>query len=88
MRRDFISTSFFLCFNGVSSHLPFDPRHKKIDNSALPPSGNLGSAWYFPPPYETVATTTGASMLRLEHGVSAHRRLLPVVRRICGREAR
>jgi hypothetical protein len=70
------------------SHLPLDPRYKKIDNSALPPGGNLGSAWYFPPPYETVATTTGASMLRLEHMVSAHRRVLPVVRRIYGGEAR
>ena len=37
---------------------------------------------------EAVAATASAGMLRLEHRVSAHRRLLPVVRRICGRETR
>ena len=88
MRRDFISTSFFLCFNGVSSHLPLDPRHEEIDDAALPPGRNLGSTWYFPPPCETVAATTGASMLRLEDGMPAHRRLPTVVWRICGRKAR
>ena len=70
------------------SHLPLDPRHEEIDDAALPPGWNLGSAWYFPLPCETVAATTGASMLRLEHGMPAHRRLLAVVRRVCGRKAR
>ena len=61
------------------SHLPFDPRHKKIDNSALPLGGNLDPAWHPPPFGETVAAATGASMLRLEDGMPAHRRLPAVV---------
>lgn len=72
----------------IHRHLPLDPRYQKIDDAALPLGGNLDPSWYTPPFRETVAATTGASMLRLEHGVSAHRRLLAVVRRVCGREAR
>jgi len=72
----------------MPSHLPLDPRHEENDDATLSLGGNLDPARHTPPLRETVATATGASMLRLEDGMPAHRRLLPVVWRVCGRKAR
>ena len=68
--------------------LPLNPCHEEIDDPPLSLGGNRGPARHTPPLRETVAAATGASMLRLEHGVSAHRRLLAVVRRVRWRESR
>ena len=56
--------------------------------AVTPPGGNLNAARHVPPLHEAVAATAGAGVLRLEHGMPAHRRLLPVVRRFSGRETR
>ena len=56
--------------------------------AVTPLDGNRGPARHLPPLGETVATTTGAGVLRLKHGMPTHRRLLAIVRRVRGREAR
>ena len=69
-------------------HLPRDPRHEEIDDPLLPLGGNLDLSRHAPPLREAIATATGTSVLGDEHGMPAHRRLLAVVWRVCGREAR
>lgn len=73
---------------GLLPILPLDPRHEEIDDSPLPLGGDGDPARHSPPLREAVAAAAGTSVLGDEHGVPAHRRLLPVVRRICGRETR
>lgn len=69
-------------------NLALNPCHEKIDDPLLPLGGDLNPARQSPPFREAVSATAGAGVLRLEHGVPAHRGLLPVVRRVRGREAR
>ena len=68
--------------------LPSDPRHQEIDDTSLSFRRDLNPLRHLPPFREATATTARAGMLRLEHGMSAHRRLPAVVRRIRGRETR
>ena len=64
-------------------HLPPVPRHEEVDNAPLSLGGDGDSTRNLPPLDEAVATTTGAGVLRLEHMVPTHWRLLPgVIRRI------
>jgi len=65
----------------TTTHLPLDPCHEKIDDPPLSFCGDRGAASHLPPLGEAVTTTASTSVLRLEHGMPAHRRLLPVVRR-------
>lgn len=71
-----------------TSHFALNPCHEKVDDAALPLGGNLDPARHTPPLRETVAAAAGTGVLRLEHGMPAHRRLLPVVRRVSGSESR
>ena len=68
--------------------LPLDPRHEKVDYAPLPLGGDGNPARHFPPLREAVAAAAGAGVLGFEHGVPAHRRLLAIVRRVSGSEAR
>ena len=70
------------------SKFPLDPRHEEIDDALLPFGGDGDPARHLPPLGETVATTTGAGVLRDENWMSAHRSLFPVIRRVGGRQAR
>ena len=67
---------------------PFDPRHEEIDDSLLAFGGDGDATRHLPPLREAVAAAAGAGVLGDEHGVSAHRRLLPVVWWIRRGEAR
>ena len=60
---------------------PFDPCHEKFDDPPLSFGGDRGPARHFPPFGEAVAAAAGTGVLSDKHGVTAHRRLLPVVRR-------
>ena len=67
---------------------PFNPRHEEIDYALLPFGGDGDTARYLPPLRKAIAAATGTCVLGDEHGVSAHRRLLPVVWWIRRGEAR
>lgn len=62
--------------------LTFNPRHEKIDDALLSPSRDGDPARHIPPLRETVATATGASVLRNENRMPTHRSLFPVIGRI------
>ena len=49
--------------------------------AVTPLGGDRCPARHLPPIGEAITTTAGTGVLRLEHGMPAHRRLLPVVRR-------
>ena len=68
--------------------LPLNPCHEKVDDPPLSLGGDRCLARHLPPLGEAVAAAARAGVLRLEHGMPAHRRLLAVVRRVRWREAR
>ena len=74
--------------NNLLRHLPLDPCHEKVDDSPLSLGGDRGPARHLPPLDEAITTTAGTGVLRLEHGMPAHRRLSAVVGRIGRRKAR
>ena len=74
--------------NNLLRQLPLDPCHEKVDDPPLSLGGDRGPARHLPPLGEAISTTAGTGVLRLEHRMSAHRRLLPVVRRISRWEPR
>ena len=61
--------------------LTFNPRHEKIDDALLSTIRDGDPARHIPPLREAVTATTRTGVLGDEHGMPAHRRLLPVVRR-------
>ena len=63
----------------LTSHFPLDPCHEKVDDPPLSFGGDRGAARHLPPLGKAVAAAAGAGVLRLEHGMPAHRRLFPVV---------
>ena len=63
-------------------HLPPNPRHQEVDDAGLAFGRDSRPFRNLPPFRQAVAATTGAGVLRLEHGMSAHRGLLAVVWRI------
>ncbi len=67
---------------------PFDPCHEKVDDPSLSLGGDRGPARHLPPLGEAVTAAAGTGVLSDKHGVTAHRRLLSVVRRARGRESR
>ena len=68
--------------------LPLNPCHEKVDDPPLSLGGDRDPERHLPPLGEAVAAAAGTGVLRLEHGMPAHRRLLPVVRRISRCEPR
>ena len=66
---------------------PLNPRHEEINDSLLAFGGDGDATRHLPPLCEAVAAAAGASVLGDENWVSTHRRLLPVVWRICRGEA-
>lgn len=58
---------------------PLYPRHEEIDDALLAFGGDGDAAWHLPPLREAVAAAAGTGVLGDEHGMSAHRRLFPVI---------
>ena len=59
--------------------LLLDPRHEEIDDALLAFGRDGDAARHLPPLREAVAAATGTGVLGDEHGMSAHRRLFPVI---------
>ena len=66
---------------------PFDPGHQEINDARLAFRGNLSSFGNFPPLFKTASAAGCRCVLSLEDGMSAHRSLPAVVRRIRRRTA-
>ena len=59
-----------------------DPCHEEVDDAGLAFGRDWHSFRNLPPLFKATAAATGACVLRLEHGMSAHRSLFSVIWRI------
>ena len=67
------------CLRCLCRHFPFDPRHQKTNDLPLLKLRQLPSRRYAIPLAQAAATAARASVLGHKHGMSAHRRLFPVI---------
>ena len=72
---------------GSGVELAVDPRHEEVDDAGLAFWRDVHSFRNLPPFGEAVSAATGAGVLRFEHGMPSHWRLLAIVGRVRRSEA-